>query len=182
MSYEHIFGYGSLVNRKTHDYAVIRKSRLPGWRRVWQHTTLREVAFLNVVPAPGHSIEGVVLEVPASAPELQQREYAYQRQAAADDSAPVSVFCIPAQSRSAPQEHKLLLSYVDVVVQGFFQNFGAEGVQRFFASTDGWDAPVIDDRIAPRYPRHQSVSQQERALTDEWLANIGAHLIKDHTA
>ncbi|MDX5384038.1 MAG: gamma-glutamylcyclotransferase, partial [Rhodobacterales bacterium] len=32
------FGYGSLVNRATHDYGQARAATLPGWRRAWRHT------------------------------------------------------------------------------------------------------------------------------------------------
>ena len=34
----------------------------------------------------------------------------------------------------------ILLSYLDVVVQGYLAEFGEAGVARFFASTDGWGA------------------------------------------
>jgi hypothetical protein len=61
-----------------------------------------------------------------------------------------------------------------VVVQGYLREFGEEGVTRFFTTTHGWDAPILDDRAAPRYPRHQPVTATERAITDAHLWRGGA--------
>lgn len=33
MNNRYFFGYGSLVNRRTHDYAPLQKARVTGWRR-----------------------------------------------------------------------------------------------------------------------------------------------------
>ena len=55
--------------------------------------------------------------------------------------------------------------------------FGEAGVARFFATTDGWDTPILDDRAAPLYPRHQLLTPAERALTDHHLATLNARLI-----
>ena len=45
--------------------------------------------------------------------------------------------------------------------------------KKFFASTDGWNAPVADDRADPVYLRHQVLSRSERALVDRWLDDLG---------
>ena len=37
-------------------------------------------------------------------------------------------------------DHPLVLSYVDVVVQGFLAEYGIAGVGHFFATTTGWPA------------------------------------------
>lgn len=47
--------------------------------------------------------------------------------------------------------------------------FGEAGVARFFATTDGWDAPILDDRAKPQYPRAQQLSSAETALVDRML-------------
>jgi len=67
----------------------------------------------------------------------------------------------------------VLLSYLDVVVQGYLREFGEAGVRGFFDTTRGWDAPLLDDRAAPLYPRHRRLSDDERALTDAHLARLG---------
>jgi hypothetical protein len=47
-------------------------------------------------------------------------------------------------------------------------------VARFFDSTHGWHTPVLDDRAAPRYPRHQPPCPEAQALTDHHLARVAA--------
>lgn len=47
---------------------------------------------------------------------------------------------------------RVLLSYLDVVVQGYFREFGRKGVVHFFEMTEGWHAPVLNDRANPIYP------------------------------
>ncbi|WP_323785658.1 hypothetical protein [Thalassovita sp.] len=73
--------------------------------------------------------------------------------------------------------HPILLSYLDVVVQGYHQEFGEQGVTRFFQTTDGWDAPILDDRKQPHYPRHQTLARPETRLVDRMLDDIGARLV-----
>ena len=175
------FGYGSLVNRATHDYPGAEPALLAGWRRVWVHTALRPVAFLSVEPAPGVAIAGLVAEVPRGDwAALDAREYAYRRHAVTAAAHPcgsgiaAQVYAVPQpQSASPSQTHPILLSYLDAVVQGFLREFGPAGAADFFATTAGWDAPVLDDRAAPRYPRAQPLSRAETGLVDRLLADHG---------
>ncbi len=179
----YFFGYGSLVNQATHDFAGAMPAQLRGWRRVWRHTTLRPVAYLTVAPDAGTEIDGLMAPVPeAHWPELDAREAAYIRVPAAHQvrhplpHAPeIAVYTIPEGHHGAPTEtHPILLSYIDVVVQGYLCEFGEAGVARFFSTTDGWEAPILDDRASPRYPRHLPMSGPERALTDDHLNRVGA--------
>ncbi len=177
-----IFGYGSLVNRATHDYQAAHLAELKGWRRAWRHTTLREVAFLNAVPAPGNSIKGLIVGISNSEPALDRREYAYSRtdvtgtvSHALEQSVEIKVFAIPQGLHEKPSgDHVILLSYIDVVVQGYLREYGEAGVQDFFETTDGWEARIINDRAAPRYPRHQALEPAQIALTDHWLDELSA--------
>jgi hypothetical protein len=90
----------------------------------------------------------------------------------------IAVYTIPEGMHAAPSRaHPILLSYLDVVVQGYFREFGAAGVQRFFDTTHGWDAPLLDDRSSPHYPRHQSLTDEERELTDGHLDRLGVSLL-----
>ncbi|MFV2001496.1 MAG: gamma-glutamylcyclotransferase family protein [Paracoccaceae bacterium] len=178
----HIFGYGSLVNGATHRYGAAHLATLSGWRRAWRYTNVRDVAFLNVAPAPGSTVKGVIVAVPRHDPELDEREYTYLRETVSDVvrhalPAPVEIdiFTIPdGRHQSTSNNHMILLSYLDVVVQGFAHQYGEAGVQEFFETTDGWDVPVIDDRATPRYPRHQQVARELRSLTDQWLRTLSA--------
>ncbi|KAF0676670.1 gamma-glutamylcyclotransferase family protein [Profundibacterium mesophilum] len=180
MDHPFFFGYGSLVNRRTHGHSAAITARLDGWRRVWRHTDLRPVAYLTAVPSPGSSIEGLIAAVPgADWRALDHRERAYDRvpvtQIAHGAGQPLAVelYTIPPGKHRAPDRtHPVLLSYLDVVVQGYLAEFGPEGAARFFRSTDGWDAPILDDRAQPLYPRAQTLSAAERAFVDDWLDRL----------
>ena len=188
-THEHwFFGYGSLVNRDTHSYEGALPARLSGWRRAWRHTPLRQIAYLTAVPAPGSVIEGLIAPVPGGDwAALDEREDAYDRVAAAHqvehtlpDSPQIAVYAIPSGRHAPPSdEGPVLLSYLDVVLQGYLREFGESGVRRFVETTDGWeDAPILDDRATPRYPRHCRLSSDERMLVDDALRGIGARVVR----
>lgn len=184
MTKDFFFGYGSLVNRATHGYPEAHPATVTGWRRVWRHTALRPAAYLSAEPADGVVIDGLVAAVPgADWAALDAREAAYERLLLPPASIrhpvgreiDVRIYSVPASSAAAPEvRHPVVLSYIDVVVQGFLQEFGEAGVARFFATTAGWECPVLDDRAAPRYPRAQRLSRPEMALVDDHLARVGA--------
>ena len=171
------FGYGSLVNRATHDYPAATRARLNGWRRTWVRTDIRDVVFLSVREDPGSVIDGLVAQVPgADWAALDLRETGYDRidatRAVTVPAPSVAVYQVPEAKQRRDGQHFMLLSYLDVVVQGFLREFGPAGVEAFFATTDGWDTPVQDDRGAPRYSRAQILDPQERALVDRLLAQV----------
>ena len=165
------FGYGSLVNRRTHAYPDARATSVADWRRAWRHTARRDVAYLTATPDPGGRIDGLSAGVPgADWTALDLREAAYLRATLPSGEA---IYHIPDGMHGAPDAaHPILMSYLDVVVQGFLDEFGEAGVERFFATTDGWDAPLRDDRAAPTYPRAQTLGREERAVVDRWLARV----------
>jgi len=173
------FGYGSLVNRATHTYPQAQTARLNGWRRTWVRTELRDVVFLSIRPAPGHSIDGLIATVPnADWLSLDQRETGYARIDATPHvshgarASSIAAYQVASHDQRSDGNHRILLSYLDVVVQGFLREFGPAGAEAFFATTDGWDTPVLDDRAAPLYPRAQTLSKDEQALTDRLLAQV----------
>ncbi|SER74677.1 ChaC-like protein [Tranquillimonas rosea] len=181
MSDPYFFGYGSLVNRATHSYAAAHPARLHGWRRVWRHTDLQPQAFLTAVPVEGSAIDGLIAAVPgADWAALDARETGYDRVAAPRVDHPVGdvdvrVYTIPKGKHRVPDDTcPILLSYLDVVVQGYLTEFGESGVEAFFATTDGWDTPIRDDRHAPLYPRAQVLEPRERAMVDAHLRAVGA--------
>mgnify|MGYP001787483035 CR=1 FL=1 len=185
MNDPYFFGYGSLVNRRTHVYAQSHPARLKGWRRAWVATPRFGVVLLTGVPAPGHSIDGLIAAVPgADWAALDAREAGYQRIAATGDTdhslphpADIAVYAVAPENMLDRGAHCILLSYLDVVVQGFDDVFGEEGVENFFATTDNWNTPIIDDRTEPVYPRHQTLTARQTDLVDSRLKRLGAELI-----
>jgi len=187
MTQAYFFGYGSLVNRDTHGYDGARTARLSGWKRVWRHTRLRPVAYLTVVPDAESEIDGLIASVPARDwAALDARERAYDRVAACHQvthtlphSPEIAVYTIPDGKHGTPDETcPALLSYIDVVVQGYLREFGEQGARRFFDTTAGWEAPVLDDRAAPVYPRHRRLSSDERAFVDELLSEREVRILR----
>ena len=180
------FGYGSLVNRATHGYTYTFRASAGGWRRAWRRTSLRPVSFLTALPCPGAEIEGLVAAVPGGDwAALDTRERAYERvtltKVVHDVGRPLdtAIYAIPEGGHNAPgPENPILLSYLDVVFQGYRREFGEDGVVRFVETTDGWEAPVLDDRAAPRYPRAQPLGSEETAFVDGWLRRLGASVVQ----
>lgn len=179
------FGYGSLVNRRTHGYGEVYPARARGWRRVWRHTHLRPLAFLSVEPAAGAEIEGLIAAVPGGDwGALDARERGYERVALSAGLAHTATRAVAAALYVMPEHrqgdaglrHPVLLSYIDVVVQGYLAEFGEAGAERFFATTAGWDIAVIDDRRAPRYGRAQPLGARERGVVDAALAGLGVRV------
>ncbi len=175
----YFFGYGSLVNRATHDFADTRPARISGWRRRWRHSNLREVAYLTVISAPNHAIDGLIAAVPGGNWQaLDQREHAYDRLDVMDhhirhdhpENITVQIYKTRDGEDAPPStRHPILLSYIDTVVTGYLGVFGQEGAAHFFDTTDGWDAPVLDDRKDPVYLRAVTPSRRERMLVDNAL-------------
>ncbi|MEJ6390552.1 gamma-glutamylcyclotransferase family protein [Gymnodinialimonas ulvae] len=178
MSDPYFFGYGSLVNRQTHNFPDARRARVQGWRRAWQGTSLRQVAFLTAVPDSTGEIAGLVAAVPgADWGALDERERAYERHpvTASDHglipTAQIQIYAVEPVHRD-PGAHPILLSYLDTVIQGYLTEFGEAGACAFFDTTAGWHLPVLDDRAAPIYPRATMVSSEERAFVDENLRRV----------
>jgi len=180
----YFFGYGSLVNRATHSYPDAQPAQLAGWRRAWVKTPARDVVFLSVVKDLSATIDGLIAAVPnADWAALDAREHGYARLASADavshslsPSPQIAHYAVPENSLCQTGEHVILMSYLDVVVQGFLREFGATGVARFFETTSGWDTPVLNDRTTPRYPRAQALTSQETALVDHHLTALSARV------
>ena len=185
MTDPYFFGYGSLVNRATHAFPRATRATAEGWGRVWKKTRLREVAFLTAIARPGMQIDGLVAAVPGHDwAALDAREWAYSRGPAGlvthDLKGDIDIQIYrtrPEHDADGSQDHPILLSYLDTVVQGYLEEFGPLGAERFFATTDGWDSPVLDDRAAPRYPRAQRLSQAETDVVDGALRILGCNVI-----
>ncbi len=175
------------MNRDTHGFEHTRVATLKGWRRVWRHTNLRKLAYLTVVPDEQGVIDGLIAAVPGDDwTALDLREAAYDRLPAThqishdlDHQPKIVVYSIASGKHVAPStDHPVLLSYIDVVTQGYLREFGEEGAARFFTTTDGWNMPILDDRAAPIYPRHQRLSRSETAFVDDRLGELSVEIMK----
>ena len=188
MTDPYFFGYGSLVNTRSHSYPDPRPATLRGWRRAWVATPRYGVVLLTGVRAPGHCIKGLIAAVPGADWEaLDAREGGYARvhasaevEHAMDHRPEIAVYAVDPRHVRESREHVILLSYIDVVVQGFHEVYGEAGVEHFFETTDNWTMPIVDDRAAPIYPRHQVLTDRQRDLVDVNLARLSAQVRQQH--
>lgn len=180
----YFFGYGSLVNRKTHGYPDAHPAELRGWRRAWVRSVAFDRVFLSVVPDPTTTISGLIAAVPQGDwSALDVRESGYARLSSGDavthPLAPgldIAHYAVPEDQQGHSSRNVIALTYLDVVVQGFLHEFGPQGVAHFFDTTDGWETPILNDRAAPEYPRHQTLTSEETALVDHHLERLSARL------
>ncbi len=188
MKHPYFFGYGSLVNRRTHVFTPCHRARITGWRRAWCATASRPQAFLTAIPDPEAETLGLIAPVPNDDwTALDAREEGYDRHDAsaqvvheAGAVSRIAVYAIPAKDQLASStEHPILMSYLDVVVQGFAAEYGEDGAQAFFDTTAGWETPILNDRAAPLYPRAQALTAAERALVDDGLARLGCRVLSE---
>lgn len=178
-----VFGYGSLVNRATLPNAIaIRRVTVTGWRRSWRATSLTPrggVCALSVVADPSCAIDGLMVTLDdAHWPLIRAREHRYEPLTLCGEHAGGIIFqAAPAVDRFGDADHPIHLSYVDCIVQGYRGEFGPRGVDRLFASTEGWHVPILDDRHALRYPRAQRLSPYELRLVDAMLKTVDANVL-----
>ncbi|WP_234984259.1 gamma-glutamylcyclotransferase [Roseivivax jejudonensis] len=174
-----------MVNTRTHQNRPAAVAQLRGWRRGWRTPPGSEVAVLTALPDPEAEIEGLVAAVaPADWAALHAREAHYDLHDVSTSTrhdtgteSRIGLYAVPdrhGRAAAAP----ILLSYLDVVAQGYLDHFGPEGLARFVETTEGWETPVTDDRAAPRYPRAQPLADDTRAAVDALLSGLGARILR----
>lgn len=169
MTHPAFFGYGSLVNLNTHGYANPRTASVTGWRRIWHSLAGRDHAILSATPSADSTLHGIMADVPdGDWAALDAREGFYLRQSLPCGTA---IYEVRHGIINPPTPHPILRSYLDVVAAGYLEHFGPDGVAHFFTTTDNW-GPVLDDRPAPLYPRHQKVTESVTSLVDGHLEAV----------
>jgi len=160
---------------------------LPGWVRQWMHcieTPQGKICALTAAPDARVEIAGLVLLQSAHGlAELDQRESGYFRvrvpvHLETPDPAVAEIDCFTYISNSAHYKHgspefPIWRSYLDCVLAGYFELGGREAMESFVASTQGWDAPILDDRRTPRYPRAVALTSGLERGIDRTLAEHG---------
>lgn len=187
------FGYGSLVNDSTRNInSRSIPGRLEGFVREWRIRSkdqLQNVCSLTAKPSIDNSIDGVlVFEHSSGLEAVDRREANYDRldfpvlQFSSSSVLPESQAAYIYQAKSArydwgDEDHPILQSYIDAVMQGFLDQFGEQGAFRFVQETDGWDAPILDDRNKPIYPRSITLSPTEKLIIDQALNEARVHYL-----
>ena len=183
------FGYGSLVNATTHGHTPVLPATARGWRRAWVAVPERALCYLSAVPDPKATLTGAIAPVKAADwAALDLREAAYARHdethriTHCTQARQIALYAI-APERAAPPgpDNPILLSYLDTVIAGFLALHGPRETSRFFDTTTGWQAPILNDRAAPRYPRATPLTEETRQLTDDGLARMRARILAAQT-
>ena len=165
------FGYGSLVNLRTHSYLDPLPTEISGWKRQWVSSALREVAFLSVTPSEGTTLQGMRASTEGIGwKELDIREEGYFRHKLPETD--IQMYVGDPKAIRNDVKQPILLSYLDCVVQGFYEHFGEGGVEAFFTTTLNWEHPILNDREMPQYPRATQLSDLERQLVDLHLKQL----------
>ena len=162
------FGFGSLVNTGTHRYEAFTPASVIGWKRAWINNDRYDHAFLGVVPDANTQIQGLMAVVPNNDwAELDTREVGYSRrvlgtgewaaeapssQTIQDTPNDVQMYVHKSGEYATPAK-KILWSYLETVLYGYYQWFGPEGVEAFISTTTAW-TDIVDDREGPIYPRY----------------------------
>ncbi|MBP0483267.1 gamma-glutamylcyclotransferase family protein [Sagittula salina] len=184
-AHAYFFGYGSLVNAATHVHAPLHHATAKGWRRAWVAVPERALCYLTAVIDPLSDLKGAIAPVPGDDwATLDLREAAYARHtqshAVTHDSpaTEIALYAVSPERHTAPGDHNpILLSYLDTVVTGYMTLYGPQGAAEFFSTTSGWQAPVLNDRAAPRYSRTTPLSDEVRDMVDDGLGRQNCRII-----
>ena len=173
-----LFGYGSLINDESRARSFNSKkcygANLLNHQRAWcVPVPDAEVTALGLLPHTGASCNGVLIEISDSEiaqADARENPSGYERislpwenvmweagsnlaeaEAAEWRTLPLWIYCA-AHNQPPSDDRPIIQSYVDVVLLGVLKR-GIRFAENFVLSTQGWDAPWIDDRQAPRYVR-----------------------------
>ena len=174
------FGYGSLVNLESlrTPYISAHRATVKGWKRIWlarpyepdSFAASEGLAFLSVTRAPGSTIDGMIIKDHACSLEsLDKRESLYSRvnldsntiKFHDSDCKTRHQFLYVADDHPADKKSRILRSYLDVVMQGYYYHFGIKGLEDFFATTLNFDLEIQEDRKDPLYPRATRLTAEE---------------------
>ncbi|SFN66961.1 hypothetical protein SAMN04488056_101640 [Cohaesibacter marisflavi] len=193
------FGYGSLVNDKTRNAESFGVAvRLKGYKRhwsVWEASPERKAlglhgaVALSVTPCADAYCDGLlVFDRKEHLPQVDLREahytrvriktYDMQSELALTDLVDYYIYVgQPALTNASDPKFPILQSYIDAVMQGFFDKFGEAGIKRFVEETEGWHIPVLADRHRPIYPRSVTLQPEEEAMIDRYVSISGAPMV-----
>jgi hypothetical protein len=130
-------------------------------------------------------VTGILVPVsPEALVELDKREIGYIRRCVRRDhvlaksfsSELITVFTYFSEERYLRPgcgEYPIWRSYVEYILAHYIQLFGESAALAFIHETTGWEAPMLDDRLYPKYPRAKPLSAQMRMVIDESLAVAG---------
>lgn len=170
MSRHYILGYGSLISSesraKTGETGQVWPVKLLGYERSWAvMSPSLGMSSVAVVKNDSKACNGVLIEVAEDQfPLFDEREKGYQRSQIErhqlhpyrEETLPDGTYWVYHTEQVIHPCHMnpIVLSYVDVILSGCLEH-GAAFTNDFLSLTKGWNAPLVNDRPTPIYPRAQ---------------------------
>lgn len=171
-----IFGYGSLINRNTWSFnASFELINIPGWVRQWRKIikmNFGEICVLTISPDENFNIDGIIIFTDLlTSTIIKQREIGYQKTIVHETpTGPIFAYTANIDSfKWASEQAPILQSYIDTVAYGFYQELGMSGFLNFFATTQGWQLPILNDRDQPLYSRAIKIDPEFLSLIDQQI-------------
>jgi cation transport regulator ChaC len=191
------FGYGSLVNELTwlpseRRHPTRRPVEVQNWSREWRHRVEPpRGCVLTAREQAGSRIQGVLILCDAAdLAQVDAREAGYDRVELPRQDVvslaghlPEKLYIYkskPAYYQPGGADYPIWFSYAEAVLHGFMSVFKSAGVDAFIGTTNGWSAPVIDDRDNPRYrrsPRGLMSSEDKDYIAQKIRQITGIHII-----
>lgn len=190
-----MLGYGSLMSRDSrqtysgifHEGILVNVS---GYCRGWITRSIAEQqTYVGAVAEHGASLNAQLIPVNLD-PALADREkdYRFEKVPARQITSAFSgslhealvnwlqqrpvYICRTLGSETAEASYPIHQSYVDTCMAGCMEAGGVEAAERFVQQTAHWNAHLINDRAAPKYPRSAKISHTVQQSIDKILRAV----------
>lgn len=177
---QYIFGYGSLMNSASRKLTGQTSEAIPatvdGLRRYWGKVGDNNTLSPLVVSQGQGKVNGVILQInDQELHEFDRRENGYQR-------IPLEHTCITSQLTLSTndivwiytKDHSeppctlspIMQTYVDTVLSGCLE-ISEDFAKQFIKQTIGWNFPIENDRLDPKYKNYAGVEEHHYPLIDK---------------
>ena len=177
---QYIFGYGSLMNSASRKLTGQTSEAIPatvdGLRRYWGKVGDNNTLSPLVVSQGQGKVNGVILQInDQELHEFDVRENGYQR-------IPLEHTCITSQLTLSTndivwiytKDHSeppctlspIMQTYVDTVLSGCLE-ISEDFAKQFIKQTIGWNFPIENDRLDPKYKNYAGVEKHHYPLIDK---------------
>ncbi|ASO29859.1 gamma-glutamylcyclotransferase [Vibrio anguillarum] len=181
----YIFGYGSLINSASRQLTGQTGRAIPvvahGLVRYWGKIDESYILSPLVVNEGQGQVNGVLLEIDETAlAEFDRRERGYERvplntnQIESDHAFNLQwpIWVYVKEAPEPPCERSpIVQTYVDTVLAGCLE-FSETFARHFVEHTVGWQHPLINDRLVPKYGNLAGVEPCHQAIIDELIATV----------
>ncbi len=177
---QYIFGYGSLMNSASRKLTGQTAEAIPataeGLRRYWGKVGDNNTLSPLVVSRGQGEVNGVILQVnDEELLEFDARENGYQR-------VKLDRTCITSQLSLSTKDtvwvytkdyseppctlSPIMQTYVDTVLSGCLE-VSEDFAKQFIKQTIGWNFPIENDRLDPKYKNYAGVNKHNYPLIDK---------------